>query len=310
MWSATVFAMIGSTTKCGLPIAWTSPAARVAFVGTFMRRTPCEAWTRPGLPTSILGLRAFWRRGGSQPISSSAPPSMSTSASRSCTTKLGRASTKCESSVGFARTPTSTLSPPTSRASEPRSGRVATTLSLAWAVRAAPMHKTAKIKMRFIKFSEFVGAVGAEDEFELEENRIDIATGEEGILLQEIVVVLQAEFGKLGRIPGQVGRDPSARLPGIVIGERGFLHVKVIAANADDPTFLESPKDLRIHSPVPKRFADREQIIEAAPGFVAAIHSFGLPFHERETAFGPGALPFVKKIGPVNLGLGIRSGLY
>ena len=97
-------------------------------------------------------------------------------------------------------------------------------------------------------------------------------------------------------------------MPGIVIGERGFLHVKVITANADDPTFSESPEDLRIHAPVPKRFANWEEIIEAAAGFEATIHCFGLPFHKGKTAFGPRALPFVKKIGAVNLGVGIGAG--
>ena len=123
MCCATVFAMIGSIMKCGLPSACTSPAARVTFAGTFIKRTPCEACTRPGLPTSIFGLRAFCRSGGSQPISSSAPPSIRTSALRSCTTKLGRASTKCGSSVGLASVVTSTLSPPISRASAAEIGQ-------------------------------------------------------------------------------------------------------------------------------------------------------------------------------------------
>ena len=136
MCCATALAMIGSTMKCGLPSACTSPAARVTFAGTFIRRIPCDACTRPGLPISIFGLRAFCRSGGNQPISSSAPPSISTSALRSETTKLGRASTKCGSSVGFARTVTLTLSPPISRASEPKSGNVATTFSLACAAKA------------------------------------------------------------------------------------------------------------------------------------------------------------------------------
>src|ERR1051325_1800041 len=50
--------------------------------------------------------------------------------------KLGLASTKCGSSVGLARVETSTLSPPISLASEPRSEVVAMTASLAWAVGA------------------------------------------------------------------------------------------------------------------------------------------------------------------------------
>ena len=42
--------------------------------------------------------------------------------------------------------------------------------------------------------SEFVRAVRAEDEFELEENRISFALREEIVRLQEVVVVLQPEF--------------------------------------------------------------------------------------------------------------------
>src|ERR1022692_106135 len=121
---------------------------RVAFAGTFINRRPSAAITRPGLPASIFGLRAFCKSGGSQPISNSAPPSINTSAVRNCTTKLGRASTKCGSSVGFARTMTSTLSPPISRASEPKSGRVATTSSFAWLLRAQ-LKITERIKRIF-----------------------------------------------------------------------------------------------------------------------------------------------------------------
>src|SRR5205085_5173389 len=100
-----------------------------------------------------------------------------------------------------------------------------------------------------------------EDEFELEENGIDIPGGEEGVLLQKIVIVLQADFRKFRRIPGQIGRDPGPRLTGVVIGKGGFSHVEVIAAEADNPSFLESPEDLRIQPPVAKRLVDRKEII-------------------------------------------------
>ena len=129
-------AIMGSAAKCGLPSACTSPAARVTFAGTFIRRTPSDAWILPGFPISIFGFRAFCRSGGNQPNSSSAPPSIKTSALRSETTKLGRASTKCGSSVGLAKTMRLILSPPISRASEPKSGKVATTFSLACAAKA------------------------------------------------------------------------------------------------------------------------------------------------------------------------------
>ena len=39
--------------------------------------------------------------------------------------------------------------------------------------------------------------MGAEDEFELEENRIGFAPGEEIVPVQKVVVVLQPEFSKL-----------------------------------------------------------------------------------------------------------------
>jgi hypothetical protein len=42
----------------------------------------------------------------------------------------------------------------------------------------------------------------AENEFELEENGIDVAAGEKEVLFQKVVVVLQSQFGKLGWIPG------------------------------------------------------------------------------------------------------------
>src|SRR5215468_387089 len=200
--------MIGSTVKCGLPSACTSPAARVTFAGTFIKRMPCDAWTRPGLPISIFGLRAFSRSGGNQPSSSSAPPSIRTSALRTETTKLGRASTKCGSSVVFARTVTLTLSPPISRASDPKSGSVATTLSFACAeqAQATIAHKINEI---FFMNLEFVSTVRAENEFPLQKDRLDFPCREEKVFLQKILVVLQADFRKLSRIP----RDIRAETP-------------------------------------------------------------------------------------------------
>src|SRR5690242_14443513 len=150
---------------------------------------PCDAWIRPGLPTSILGFLAFCRRGGNQPTSSSAPPSIKTSALRRATTKLGRASTKCGSSVALARTVTLTLSPPISRASDPKSGSVATTFNFACAEQAQAMIAQ-KIRAVFFMILEFVGAVGAENEFPLEKNRLNFPCRKEKILLQEILIVL------------------------------------------------------------------------------------------------------------------------
>src|SRR5436190_8418073 len=148
---------------------------------------------RPGLPISIFGLRAFCKSGGSQPSSSSAPPSIKTSAPRIETTKLGRASTKCGSSVAFARTVTLTLSPPISRANEPKSGNVAITFSLACAAKAQATIAD-RSKRVFFMILKLVGAMGAENEFPLEENRLDFPCREEKVLLQKILIVLQSDF--------------------------------------------------------------------------------------------------------------------
>ena len=42
--------------------------------------------------------------------------------------------------------------------------------------------------------SKFVRAVRAEDEFELKKNRIDVATRQEEIFLEEVMIVLQSDF--------------------------------------------------------------------------------------------------------------------
>jgi hypothetical protein len=39
-----------------------------------------------------------------------------------------------------------------------------------------------------------VGAVGAEDEFPLQKDRLDLSWGKEKVLLREILVVLQTDF--------------------------------------------------------------------------------------------------------------------
>ena len=62
--------------------------------------------------------------------------------------------------------------------------------------------------------SKFVRAMRAEGEFELEEDRIGLPRGEEIIRLQEIVVVLQTELGKLRRIPGEIAGNARALIDG------------------------------------------------------------------------------------------------
>ena len=76
--------------------------------------------------------------------------------------------------------------------------------------------------------------------------------------------------------------------------------MQVITAQTRDPAFLESPEKLRIHSPVIEDFRHRERILEAATRFKPSIHPFSLPFHKRKSAFSSRALPFVKKIAPVD----------
>ena len=84
-----------------------------------------------------------------------------------------------------------------------------------------------------------MGAVRAEDEFELEKNGIDVATGQEKVVFEKVVIVLQPDFRELGRIPGQVRADARARLSIWIVGELRIGVVQVIAAHARDPAFLK-----------------------------------------------------------------------
>ena len=132
--------------------------------------------------------------------------------------------------MGFASTVTLTLSPPISRANEPRSGSVATTFSFAWATKgviaSAAMSNCSRhrrcrhpgppipattfekgfflITFAFIgvySWLKLVGAVRAEDEFELQENGIDFATAKKEIRFQKIMIVLQPQLGEFSWIP-------------------------------------------------------------------------------------------------------------
>src|SRR5438105_6072047 len=58
-----------------------------------------------------------------------------------------------------------------------------------------------------------------------------------------------------------------------------------------------------------ERFRDRKRFVHPATGFEAAIHKFGLPFHEGKSAFGVRAFPFVEKVPSVNLRSRISTGL-
>ena len=54
---------------------------------------------------------------------------------------------------------------------------------------------------RALHVSKLVRTVRAEDELELQKNGIDLAIGEEEVRLQKIMIVLQSQLGKFGRIP-------------------------------------------------------------------------------------------------------------
>ena len=79
-----------------------SPRDRSRVAGISINEIPWEQEIRPGAPDANFGLRDWSSSAGSQPISSSAPPSTTASARFSFTMKLGLASTKCGSSVGLA----------------------------------------------------------------------------------------------------------------------------------------------------------------------------------------------------------------
>ena len=81
------------------------------------------------------------------------------------------------------------------------------------------------------------------------------------------MIVLQTEFRKFRRIPGQIGRDARTRLACNVVGEERIFHIEIIAADADDPAFLEPPEHLRINPPVAEGLTDGERIIKSASGF-------------------------------------------
>src|SRR4051812_36266838 len=153
-----------------------SPFDRSKLVGISSNLIPSDATMRPGAPAATFELREFSNSGGSQPSSSSAPPSIKASARFSVTMKLGLASTKCGSSVGFASATTFTRSPPISRATDARSGVVATTLSCAVAcalINEMAPRLSAAILLIILVFMlvdglELVCGVGSDQELELQ----------------------------------------------------------------------------------------------------------------------------------------------
>src|SRR5690242_6102206 len=118
---------------------------------------------------------------------------MIASARLSLRMKLGLASTKCGSSVGLARVVTDTSLPPMTLAIEPKSGVVATTLSLAkadWlASSARPIRHDQRVNARrfncrahfvgmiviFVFSLKFVRTMRTEQELDLHPNRVFVA---------------------------------------------------------------------------------------------------------------------------------------
>ena len=88
---------------------------------------------------------------------------------------------------------------------------------------------------------ELMSAVSAQNEFELQENRIHVASGEEKRRIEKVVVILEPEFRKFGRIPGQICADPRSGLAFWIVGEMGIGVMEIITANAGHPAFLKSP---------------------------------------------------------------------
>src|SRR5262245_20397460 len=208
---------------------------------------------RPGAPAAILSLRALSSSVGSQPSSSSAPPSMSTSSRFSVTMWLGLASTKCGSSVGLASAFTSIRSPPISRATAARSGVVATTLSLACATTGKSTSRAGRIRLFTSIPLELVRRVRTQQELELQPRG-----GVVPHALAVVEVVLEPHLGELARIPGQVRRDPGAVLTQFRVGHVSDAAGE-FAAQARHPARRDAPEHLRIDPPVVQRVLGQRQ---------------------------------------------------
>src|SRR2546425_7677588 len=155
--------------------------------------------------------------GGREPISSSSPATISTSAFVSFRMNDGLASTKCGSWYPFTRAKVSTRSPPTASASEARSCRVVTTLSLAKAgVSGSPRKARARpATASFVDFigssSERVGAMGADRELNLKKKLVG------GLSIGVLAAPeLAAELGELARPERQKKSLAPVPLRGII----------------------------------------------------------------------------------------------
>ena len=152
-------------------------------------------------------------------------------------------------------------------------------------------------------------AVRTEADFIHQEDGILVAAGFEVRGFEPVVIVLQAEFGELRWIPGEIGGQAVAALALRIVGDFGWRHVDVIAAQACGPAFVETPDDLGISAPVIEGFRSGEAVIESPAGLISPEHRLALPFHERPTTFRVGGFPFVEQIGAVDLGAGVFAGV-
>src|ERR1043166_588654 len=169
-----------------------------------------------------------------------------------------------------------------SRAIEPRYGNEATTLTLAWAENGI---KRAK-RIRFIVSLELARAVRAEDEFELQPDRVVLTHA--GPVIE---VVFQTNLRELRRIERQVRREPPT------VDEMAGI---VFAAQAGHPAVVETPEQLSVRAPVVKRLLrqDCHAIVsgDALGGLQPAIEDFGLQRHERPALMRVERSPFPVKV--------------
>src|SRR5689334_8732835 len=93
---------------------------------------------------------------------------------------------------------------------------------------------------------EFMRSVRAQQKFELQPDGMFVAEQ-----FAVVIVVLQPDLGELAEIKREVRRD--ARSPAaehIVVVERARISVGIFAAQTGDPARFETPKRLRVESPV------------------------------------------------------------
>ena len=114
--------------------------------------------------------------------------------------------------------------------------------------------------------------MSAKEEFELEPNGMFIAK-----MLAMIVVILQADFGEFAGVKGYVWTDARALTAEDILGiESAFVSINPFAAKAGNPSWLETPEQLRIKAPVAQSFC-RKSRCDVFTGLKAFIKRLGLP---------------------------------